>query len=60
MKQWGEDPGRSQWTSVKEESSLDGLAVAAERAVEVDARKDKGCTQDGGHRRGGHHIPRYS
>lgn len=43
---------------MEEESRLDGLEVAAERAEGVDARKDKGYTRDGGHRRGCHHIPK--
>ena len=50
------DPGRSQWMSEKGESNPDGLAVA-EGVVGVDERKDKGCTRDGGYRRGSHHIP---
>jgi len=40
---------------VEEHPKLDGLAVA-ERAVGVDARKDKACTWDVGHRRGSHRI----
>jgi hypothetical protein len=40
---------------VEEQPKPDELAVA-ERAVGVDARKDKVCTRDVGHRRGSHRI----